>query len=192
MSEENKKKEERIVVEIDRSAELQRLQDDIRELELKNQEYQNTLEEISNRQFQARCKKYKLDPNSTTPEELRDVELRHSSTANVYAPAQQTGVPVNKQEYGEIKSPDLPVEFWEFDSLEDAMKAIKEQASDPSNPERQKEAQQIVQKLAKRSLKHGGEWEMQGGLAGFEKKGNKIIRRDKKVKPTFKEIEENE
>lgn len=191
MSEENKKKEERIVVEIDRSAEMERLQNELKELELKNQEYQNTLEEIATRQFEARCKRYKLDPNSTSPEELKSVELKHSSTAPL-SQAQLTGVPVDKQEYGEVKSVDLPVEFWEFDSLEDAMKAIKEQASDPSNPERQKEAQQIVQKLAKRSLKHGGEWEMQGGLAGFEKKGDKIVRHDKKQKPTFKEVDKDE
>lgn len=72
-----------------------------------------------------------------------------------------------------------------FASNEDAVKFLKDCASNPQSADF-KLANVMMGKAIKRVLKEGGSWEFQGNMCRYERRGDKVVRAERK--PVFKRV----
>lgn len=168
----------KLSISVDRNAEIDALQKE-------NARLQFDLERIAQKEFEAKCRKHGLNPETTDVETLQSIE-RESRQAPI-SPEGSTA-PLNlaqlgQQEERDVSSPDLDPEFWEFTSQSAMFKALDDASKDSQHPQ-QKQAQQILSKLIKKQHKLGGVYELQGNLTNITKKNAK--------QPYFEKIKEEE
>ena len=197
---ENERKEMSINVSVDRSAEIEALNKELAEKNL-------VIQRLAEKEFEA--KKARLRLNGYDVSQLEMTEEGIQSLKNLEADMTKKsvggGAPLNAQQVygdnneGDISSPDLDPEFWQFETQEGMFKALNNASKDPNNPQ-QKQAATVLAKLIKKSHKQGGVYELQGELTQLVKKpapancpeNLKHFFQDPKKIPRFEKVKEDE
>jgi len=145
-------------------ADAQTVQSANRDLVEQNSELTARLEQIAQKQFEAECVKYGLDPSDSTPQDL-EVEKRVKERernqephefANVYSEGQQTG----KTSYPLDEETPLELQWMEFPTQEALINEVNRRAKKGDV-----EALKVRAQLTKKMLKAGKlDMEYQGSL----------------------------
>jgi hypothetical protein len=85
------------------------------------------------------------------------------------------------------KYSDVDVEFWEAESEEALMKALKIASKDSTNPQQQR-AKEVLNRLYRKATKQSNAWELEGNITELGKSDNNKTKR----KPHFEKVEGDE
>lgn len=182
MSEEDEngllKKRTDVTITLDRSKEMT-------DLEMENAKLKNQLENLAQQEFEERCHKYNLDPTSTTVDELKAIEKVKEQEHDVHG---GDTTPLNASQITgktqlDQKFEDIPISLLEFSSeaeMVQVLRTIAENASDS----RSEKARIALKLLAQKELSQSAEYELEGKVSDWARKGNKF-------KPIFRKVEKD-
>lgn len=131
---------------------------------------------------------------------LRQTKTEHGDTA-LLTDSQITGISPKAEDENKHKLPtdleakivatkysDVDPEFWEAESMEALMGALKIASKDSTNPQQQR-AKEVLSRLYRKATKQSNAWELEGNVTELGKSDNNST----KKKPYFRKIEgENE
>jgi hypothetical protein len=191
-----KTKEEKILVQIDRTAEMSRLEQEIEDMktalqnsESEKEELKTALETIAEKEYNAQVKKFQISTEGKSQEEvieeIKQRSLRENlasgTTSSVYSEGQQTGKIPQERLNAEVEKlirSSTPLVARDYESLTDMFRDLKKISEDLTHPEHDK-AREILDQLTKKATGKQQSYELTGQISDLTRHKKKSLSMEK-------------